>query len=74
MVALVLIHVGSEVAKVYPSLKFFAPLEFKTNVAIAVAPVTGVFIGMVVFNNLCLKYVEVSFYQVYLIQGLSFLF
>ena len=27
-------------------------------------PLTLVFLGMIVFNNLCLKYVEVSFYQV----------
>ena len=27
-------------------------------------PLSLVFVGMVVFNNLCLKYVEVSFYQV----------
>jgi len=30
---------------------------------VSIAPVTVIFIGMVVFNNLCLKYVEVSFYQ-----------
>merc|ERR1712129_98311 len=29
-----------------------------------VMPLTLVFLGMIVFNNLCLKYVEVSFYQV----------
>jgi len=27
-------------------------------------PLTFVFLGMIIFNNLCLKYVEVSFYQV----------
>ena len=27
-------------------------------------PLSVIFVGMVVFNNLCLKYVEVSFYQV----------
>jgi GDP-fucose transporter C1 len=66
VVALGLIWLGGEVAKIYPALKFFAPIEFKPSVAWSVAPVTVVFIGMVVFNNLCLKYVEVSFYQVIL--------
>jgi hypothetical protein len=39
-------------------------LEFKTNVARQVLPLTLVFVGMIAFNNLCLSYVEVSFYQV----------
>ena len=34
------------------------------SIAVKVAPVTGIFVAMIVFNNLCLQYVEVSFYQV----------
>lgn len=63
VVALVLIYLGNIVSQGRPELKFFAPIEFKQSVAWGVAPVTVIFIGMVVFNNLCLKYVEVSFYQ-----------
>eukprot|EP00475_Leptophrys_vorax_P037573 TRINITY_DN6491_c0_g1_i1.p1 TRINITY_DN6491_c0_g1~~TRINITY_DN6491_c0_g1_i1.p1 ORF type:complete len:368 (-),score=98.78 TRINITY_DN6491_c0_g1_i1:38-1141(-) len=46
------------------SLAFFPSFEYKTELAIKCAPLTVVFVGMIVFNNLCLKYVEVSFYQV----------
>lgn len=64
MVALVLIAIGGEIGKTRPNFKFFAPVEFRQDVAWKVAPVTIMFIAMVVFNNLCLKYVQVSFYQV----------
>ena len=63
VVALAVIYVGGIVSQGRPELKFFAPIEFKQSVAVSIAPVTVIFIGMVVFNNLCLKYVEVSFYQ-----------
>jgi GDP-fucose transporter C1 len=33
-------------------------------IAKRVAPLTFVYVGMLVLNNLCLKYVEVTFYQV----------
>merc|ERR1712072_589580 len=46
------------------SLAFFPPFEYNSQRARAVMPLSLVFVGMVVFNNLCLKYVEVSFYQV----------
>eukprot|EP01084_Bolivina_argentea_P019159 35633_1 len=45
-------------------LAFFPPFEYKIATAKKVMPLTLVFLGMIVFNNLCLKYVEVSFYQV----------
>jgi hypothetical protein len=32
-------------------------------------PLSLIFVGMVLFNNLCLKYVEVSFYQVSCLVG-----
>jgi len=43
---------------------FFPTFEYKLSVARKVMPLTFVFLGMIIFNNLCLKYVEVSFYQV----------
>lgn len=38
--------------------------DFNINVAKSVLPLSAVFVGMITFNNLCLKYVEVSFYNV----------
>lgn len=40
------------------------PYEFDTNIAKRVAPLTVVYVLMLAFNNLCLQYVEVTFYQV----------
>ncbi|CEO96416.1 unnamed protein product (mitochondrion) [Plasmodiophora brassicae] len=47
-----------------PMLSFFPEFEFRMNVALQVLPLTLTFIAMVTFNNLCLQYVNVSFYQV----------
>mmetsp|Transcript_30609 Transcript_30609/g.45297 ORF Transcript_30609/g.45297 Transcript_30609/m.45297 type:complete len:366 (-) Transcript_30609:138-1235(-) len=51
-----------------PSKKsFFAQFpkaEYKDVTAKQVFPLSLIFVGMVTFNNLCLKYVEVSFYNV----------
>ena len=48
----------------YPVLSYFRPFEFNYDIARKVLPLMFIFIGMISFNNLCLKYVEVSFYQV----------
>ncbi|KAI8391041.1 triose-phosphate transporter family-domain-containing protein [Radiomyces spectabilis] len=40
------------------------PYEFDTKIAKKVAPLTFVYVMMLAMNNLCLKYVEVTFYQV----------
>lgn len=64
VVALGLIYITGEIGRKVPAIKFFAAIEFRKDIAIKVLPVTVIFIGMVVFNNLCLKYVQVSFYQV----------
>lgn len=50
--------------KSFPVLGYFRPFEFNTDIARRVLPLMVIFIGMISFNNLCLKYVEVSFYQV----------
>ena len=42
----------------------FPRAEFKPAVAQKVFPLSVVFVGMIAFNNLCLKWVEVSFYNV----------
>lgn len=40
------------------------PFELKPDILRQMLPLSLVFTGMIVANNLCLKYVEVSFYQV----------
>jgi len=42
----------------------FPKVEFKKNVAKRVFPLSLIFVGMITFNNLCLKHVQVSFYTV----------
>jgi len=42
----------------------FPKAEYQANVAQKVFPLSVVFVGMITFNNLCLKWVEVSFYNV----------
>lgn len=38
--------------------------EIKQDILIKIIPLSCIFTGMILMNNLCLKYVEVSFYQV----------
>jgi solute carrier family 35 (GDP-fucose transporter), member C1 len=40
------------------------PFEVKRSVLLQILPLSVVFTAMIVTNNLCLRYVEVSFYQV----------
>jgi solute carrier family 35 (GDP-fucose transporter), member C1 len=47
-----------------PALAFVAPFQFRVPVAQSVFPLTLCYVGMLVFNNICLQYVEVTFYQV----------
>lgn len=57
--------VGSARSSSKPS--FFAQFpkaEYSTLIAKQVFPLSVVFVGMITFNNLCLKLVEVSFYNV----------
>jgi len=46
------------------ALAFFPDFEYDATRAKAVMPLSLIFVAMVLFNNLCLKYVEVSFYQI----------
>jgi len=46
------------------SQTLFPPFEVKLETCKKVLPLSCIFVGMIVFNNLCLKYVEVSFYNV----------
>ena len=42
----------------------FPKAEYKPSIGMKVMPLSFVFVGMIAFNNLCLKWVEVSFYNV----------
>jgi GDP-fucose transporter C1 len=45
-------------------LAIFPPFEFDWGIARQVMPLTIIYLCMIVFNNLCLQFVQVSFYQV----------
>lgn len=42
----------------------FPKATFKPSIAIRIFPLSLVFVGMITFNNLCLTFVQVSFYNV----------
>ncbi|XP_028812507.1 GDP-fucose transporter 1 isoform X1 [Denticeps clupeoides] len=56
-----LMHVLS---KLLPGSIDFPPMRFDVKVSREVLPLSVVFISMITFNNLCLKYVGVAFYTV----------
>jgi len=45
-------------------LKVVPPYEFKLDIAYKILPLTAIYVAMLTFNNLCLAFVEVSYYQV----------
>jgi len=53
-------HLGKHI----DTFSMIPPIQFDTTVAKKVLPLACVFVGMISFNNLCLMYVEVTFYQV----------
>jgi len=42
----------------------FPKAEYNAEVGKKILPLSIIFVGMITFNNLCLKYVEVSFYNI----------
>jgi GDP-fucose transporter C1 len=42
----------------------FPKIKFDTTVSMSVLPLSLIFVGMITFNNICLQFVEVSFYNV----------
>ncbi|KAI9015768.1 triose-phosphate transporter family-domain-containing protein [Phycomyces nitens] len=64
VVALVLLLIWAQAGKHYAILSIIPPYEFDLRIAKKVAPLTFVYVMMLALNNLCLKYVEVTFYQV----------
>ncbi|XP_077983966.1 GDP-fucose transporter 1-like [Glandiceps talaboti] len=47
-----------------PAFSSFPKVRFDYKISREVLPLSVVFVGMITFNNLCLKYVGVSFYNV----------
>eukprot|EP01104_Vermistella_antarctica_P004271 TRINITY_DN14757_c0_g1_i1.p1 TRINITY_DN14757_c0_g1~~TRINITY_DN14757_c0_g1_i1.p1 ORF type:complete len:342 (-),score=99.69 TRINITY_DN14757_c0_g1_i1:153-1178(-) len=64
IVAVVCCWALGEFGKANQKFSMFPPFEMKMDIATRVLPLSFVFVMMILFNNLCLKYVEVSFYQV----------
>jgi len=64
VVAIVTIWILGIVGRSVPAVSMIPPMEFDLEIAKKVAPLAACFVGMVSFNNLCLLYVEVTFYQV----------
>jgi len=72
VVALVIIGILGHLGQKYQELSLIPPLEFDYDIAQKVLPLAVVFVGMVAFNNMCLAYVEVTFYQV--VRSLTIVF
>ncbi|XP_069758433.1 GDP-fucose transporter 1 [Narcine bancroftii] len=64
MVTVVLCFLLNTVATLCPRLLEFPAIGFNPKVSREVLPLSMVFIGMITFNNLCLKNVGVAFYNV----------
>jgi GDP-fucose transporter C1 len=65
VVAEICILIGGFLSPRYPQyFSLFAPLEWDWAIAWKVTPLTVVYIVMITLNNVCLRYVEVTFYQV----------
>lgn len=58
---------SSSTRKDLPKPSFFAQFpkaSYHPSTAVKIFPLSVIFVGMITFNNLCLKFVEVSFYNV----------
>ena len=42
----------------------FPVVDYKVDTGMKIMPLSLIFVGMITFNNLCLQYVQVSFYNV----------
>ncbi|RNA39546.1 GDP-fucose transporter 1-like [Brachionus plicatilis] len=54
----------AQFAKYQPGLIKFPAFSIDPKIAREILPLSVVFVGMITFNNLCLKYVSISFYMV----------
>ncbi|CAH1766353.1 2189_t:CDS:2, partial [Entrophospora sp. SA101] len=72
MIALVVLVIWGSLGKRIKALSIIPPHEFDLGIAVKVMPLTFMYVMMLAFNNLCLQYVEVTFYQV--ARSLSIIF
>jgi GDP-fucose transporter C1 len=63
-VAVVACWVLPALRPLHPFFEMFPRFEVKLDVAVKCLPLSAVFVGMIAFNNLCLKEIGVSFYNV----------
>ncbi|CEM07874.1 unnamed protein product [Vitrella brassicaformis CCMP3155] len=64
VVSFALTNVFGRLGQRYESLSFWPPYSFNWNTATTILPLTLSYVGMITMNNVCLKYVAVSTYQV----------
>ncbi|KAK6751654.1 hypothetical protein RB195_003209 [Necator americanus] len=64
VVTVVLCFSLSFISKTFPNIVNFPRMTLDAKISREVLPLSVVFVGMISFNNLCLKYVGVSFYYV----------
>jgi len=64
LVALVLLVFFGELGKRISFFSIVPPFECDFRISKEILSLTLIYIGMLAFNNLCLQYVEVTFYQV----------
>uniref|UniRef100_F1L5M2 GDP-fucose transporter n=1 Tax=Ascaris suum TaxID=6253 RepID=F1L5M2_ASCSU len=64
LVTVVLCYTCSYLSRIFPSRFSFPSIAFDHRISREVLPLSFVFVAMITTNNLCLKYVGVSFYYV----------
>jgi len=64
IVAVVCVTFLGAIGQSVETFSFIPPMDFKIETAQKVLPLALIFVAMVAFNNLCLLWVEVTFYQV----------
>nr|CAD2125505.1 unnamed protein product [Meloidogyne enterolobii] len=64
LVSLILCFTADLLSQTFPRLITFPRMAVDLKLCKAVLPLSLVFVAMITFNNLCLKYVGVSFYYV----------
>lgn len=64
VVAVAFCVIAGHFREAHPSLHQFPKFTFDMNVARQVLPLSVIFVSMIAFNNLCLKFVGVAFYNV----------
>uniref|UniRef100_A0A0N5AVF3 TPT domain-containing protein n=1 Tax=Syphacia muris TaxID=451379 RepID=A0A0N5AVF3_9BILA len=64
VVTIALCYICSKAATLFPSSFSFPNVKFDYRISREVLPLSFFFVGMITFNNLCLKNVGVSFYYI----------